>query len=363
MQTGFQHPNGLFNLEWTVFSTSFFVILEFDSIECRGGLMKKLLLIYNPVSGDGRIRSGLSELINLFTAQGYLVTTYPTQKPRDAWLTLEHLENDREQYERIVVCGGDGMMHEALNGWMHGRDMPPLGYIPSGTVNDFANSYGIPKDLQAAALTACTQGWTSLDTGCFNDEYFTYVAAFGVGTSVSYQTPQRRKQIFGSAAYIIEALSTVDFAHWENNCETMEINWEGGSAQGDFLYGMVSNSKYVAGSDLFTRDLFNWHDGLLEGVFFRRPMNLNELNQIIGCLVRSDFNNPICIQVQSPWFEFRSSQTDWTLDGEYGGTHDFVRVEAVPKTLRMILPPEHLDHPEESAEESQHHEEVQKTDE
>ena len=303
--------------------------------------MKKLLLIYNPVSGDGRIRSALSELINLFTSQGFLVTTYPTQKPKDAWETLEHLDNTVENYDRIIVCGGDGMMHEALNGWMRGTEMPPLGYIPSGTVNDFASSYGISKDLIKAAEHACTPGWTSLDTGRFNDEYFTYVAAFGVGTSVSYQTPQKRKQIFGSAAYFIEALSTVDFAHWENNCESMEISWQGGTAQGDFLFGMVSNSKYVAGSDLFTRDLFNWHDGLLEGVFFRRPMNLNELNQIIGCLIRSDFNNSsVCFQVQSPWFEFKSSQTEWTLDGEYGGMHDHVTITAIPETLRMILPPE-----------------------
>ena len=134
----------------------------------------------------------------------------------------------------------------------------------------------------------------------------------------------------------------MDFTHWENNCETMKITWEGGEAQGDFLYGMVSNSKFIAGTEVFTSDLFNWHDGLLEGIFIRRPMNLVELNTIIGCITRSDYNNPLFIQAQSPWFTFESHHSAWTLDGEFGGIHDHVEARAIHSGIKIALPKDHI---------------------
>lgn len=278
-------------------------------------------------------------LIDQMTKMGFLVTVYPTQFSGDAKLTIER---EGKHFDRIVVCGGDGMMHEAVNGWIKGSDMPLLGYIPSGTVNDFASTHEIPKDIFQAAAIACGDAYTSLDVGQFNDEYFSYVAAFGVGTSVSYQTPQRKKQRLGPAAYILELLNTVDFTHWENNCETMKISWEGGSAEGDFLYGMVSNSKFIAGTEVFTSDLFNWHDGLLEGIFIRRPMNIVELNTIIGCITRLDFNNPLFVQAQSPWFDFESHHSAWTLDGEFGGIHDHVKARAIKSAIKIALPKDHI---------------------
>lgn len=297
--------------------------------------MKKMLLLYNPAAGDGRIAGSLSQIVDEMTKKGWLVTVYPTQSRKDGQRFMASLDGS---YERVVVCGGDGMFHEALNGWMESQSKPLLGYIPSGTVNDFANSHDLPRDLITAADIAAGHWQTTLDVGQFNDEYFSYVAAFGIGTQVSYQTPQDKKKRLGHLAYVLEALNSVDFTRWENNCETMKITWPGGMCEGDFLYGMVSNSKYVAGTDLFTKDLFNWHDGLLEGLFVRRPMNLTELNQIIGCLTHSQFDNPLIVQVQAPWFEFETRTCAWTLDGEYGGVHDHVRTEAVPNALHMVLP-------------------------
>ena len=302
--------------------------------------MKKMLLLYNPVAGDRRIQNSLSDLVNQMTGMGYLVTVYPTQKPGDASEKLKNL--DLSGCDRLVVCGGDGMLHEALNGWMAGKNMPLLGYIPSGTVNDFANSHEIPLKLSEAAEIAGGDWWAPIDVGQFNEEYFSYVAAFGLGTSVSYLTAQERKNRLGSIASVLEALGRVDFAHWENNCETLEIEWEGGSLQGDFLYGMVSNSRYIAGSDLFTRNIYNWHDGLLEGVFIKRPMNISELNQIISCLMRSSFDNPLMMQVQSPWFRLKGENIPWTLDGEYGGVHDIVEARAVSSALNLALPKSHV---------------------
>ena len=302
--------------------------------------MKKLLLIYNPVSGDGRIVPALSSIVDLMTKEEYLVTVYPTQKPLDAQEQIEEIAHD---FDRIVVCGGDGMLHEAINGWLSSPKMknkaPILGYIPTGTVNDFASTHQISKDPIEATKIAGGGHWESVDIGQFNDQYFSYVAAFGIATAVSYQTPQRLKQKLGLLAYVLEALNSVDFSHWENNCETMKISWQDHEIEGDFLYGMVSNSQYVAGQDFFKSSLFDWQDGLLEGLFIRRPMNIIDLNTIIGGLTRGDFSHPLFVLAQSPWFDFETHQSKWTLDGEYGGTQDHVKIQVVPNAINIAMPP------------------------
>lgn len=297
--------------------------------------MRKLLLLYNPQSGDGRIRQALPDLCEYYTKNEYEVTVHPTQFPKDA---ADQIEKRASGFDCITVCGGDGILHEAINGLIRSKTHTVLGYIPTGTVNDFANTHQIPKDIMEAARITVEGHQDTIDAGLFNEEYFSYVAAFGIGTAVSYQTPHESKKILGSLAYILQALSIVDFTHWENNCQNMKIRWQGGECEGDFLFGMVSNSRYVAGMDQFTRDLFDWKDGLLEGLFVRRPMNLTELNTIIGGVARSDFSSSLFVQVQSPWFEFDGDQTSWTLDGEFGGEHTHVKARTAPLAFEMRLP-------------------------
>ncbi len=145
--------------------------------------MEKLLLVYNPKSGDGRIRAQLAKVIEIFSNANYRVEVYATKRENDG---MEWIEKVGCEFDRIVVCGGDGMFHEAVNGWFQSRSKAPLAYIPSGTVNDFANTHNIPKnDVEAATMIASDGMIDQIDAGLFNDTYFSYVAAFGFATSTA----------------------------------------------------------------------------------------------------------------------------------------------------------------------------------
>lgn len=297
--------------------------------------MKKVFFVYNPNSGNGRVKASLSDLIQYFSSLNVDVVVYPTRMPRDATRRLRDLGND---YSLIIVAGGDGLLHEAINGLIPARVETPVLYLPSGTTNDFANTHKIPFDLLEAATLVEDGKREILDVGKFGNEYFSYVAAFGVATHVSYATPQEDKKRLGRLAYINTALTTVDFIHWENNSAQMKVRWEDGEFEGDFLYGSISNSRYIAGSDSFVEDLYDWKDGKMEGFFIRRPMNIVELNAIIASIQKRDYENEFFIRVQSAWFEIESTPTAWTLDGEYGGTVDHIRLEVVPQALHVIVP-------------------------
>ena len=164
--------------------------------------MKTALFLFNPHAGKGNIKSGLSKITDTLTRAGFLVTVYPTQARGDAY---EKILLWGLSYDRIVVAGGDGMLHEALNAVMKLERKVDLAFIPSGTANDFAIANKIPKAVDKAVELAAGEQRRTIDIGSFNGEYFSYVAAFGAITDIPYTTDQAAKNNLGYLAYLLNA--------------------------------------------------------------------------------------------------------------------------------------------------------------
>ena len=181
--------------------------------------MEKLLFVYNPCSGKGQIRGSLSQVIEILSKKGYDVTVYPTKRELDG---CETVEKRAKEFDLIVCSGGDGTLDEVVTGLLRSGQKRVLGYIPAGSTNDFANSLGIPKQMEQAARLITDGVPFSCDIGKFNDNYFVYVAAFGMLTDVSYQTRQDLKNALGHAAYVLEAMKrmgTWRSSHLHVECE------------------------------------------------------------------------------------------------------------------------------------------------
>ena len=117
--------------------------------------MKKLLFIYNPHAGKGRIPAQLHNVIQVFQSHGYLTTLYATQGQGDGVWAAAALGGD---YDRVVCCGGDGTLSEVVTGLHSLERMPLLGYLPAGTTNDFSKTLELPSDLSEAAELAVKAG-------------------------------------------------------------------------------------------------------------------------------------------------------------------------------------------------------------
>ena len=161
----------------------------------------KLLFVFNPRSGKGLIREHLVDIVDVMVKAGYEVTIYTTQAQGDA---IKKIKEEAKNYDRVVCSGGDGTLDEVVTGMQQSEVNVPIGYIPAGSTNDFANSLGIPKDMVEAARVAVGDKPFPCDVGYFNGDTFVYVAAFGIFTEVSYKTPQQLKNVLGHAAYILE---------------------------------------------------------------------------------------------------------------------------------------------------------------
>lgn len=294
--------------------------------------MKKLLFIYNPNAGTGVLKPKLSDVLDTFVKAGYEVTVYPTQKYHDG---LAKIQSCAETYDLIVCSGGDGTLDEIVTGMQMKELNMPLGYIPAGTTNDFASSLGIPKDILQAADTAVNGTSFPCDVGKFNEDYFIYIAAFGLFTDVSYETKQSMKNILGHLAYVLEGARRI----FNIPSYKIKVTYERGSFEDEFIFGMVTNSRSVGGFKGIIGSEIVFDDGEFEVTLLKTPKNPIELNDLLGAIVMKQINpeRMYCFKSGEVTFECEE-EIPWTLDGEYGGSHRKVLVSDRKQALRIMVP-------------------------
>lgn len=292
---------------------------------------KKLLFIFNPFSGKGQVKNKLFEIVDQFVKSGFEVTVYPTQKPQDA---MELVEQRAGEYRLVVCSGGDGTLDETVTGMMKREERIPIGYIPAGSTNDFANSLDIPKNMEQAARIAVEGQPFPCDIGSFNGDYFVYIAAFGLFTDVSYATSQELKNRIGHIAYILEGVKRLPAVQSYH----LQVTWDGQTIEDEFIYGMVTNSTSAGGFKNITGKHVELDDGLFEVTLIRMPKNPIELNEIIASLTNLIDSTDSIYTFKADHISIQSlEEIPWTLDGEYGGTHGRVEIRNEKQAVQIMV--------------------------
>lgn len=294
---------------------------------------RQMLFIINPRSGKGQIRPKLLDILNLFSAAGYQVQVHITQHALDA---KQVVVSDGGKKDLIVCSGGDGTLNEVISGMMQidPARLPQLGYIPAGSTNDFASSLGLPKQMPAAARMAVTGTGFPVDIGSFcEDRHFVYVAGFGAFTDVSYMTPQDRKNLLGHQAYMLEtvrSLTTIKSYH-------MSFSWEGQRLEGEFIFGMVTNTISVGGFKGLVNQDVSLNDGLFEVLLIRTPKNPADLSALVTEIFTKDEPaSELVYRFKTRELDIHSEEAvDWVLDGEFGGSRTDVHVENLCQRLEI----------------------------
>lgn len=292
-----------------------------------------MLFLFNIKAGTSGIRNKTADIIDIFTRGGYDVLAHPSQSATDM---EDFIKARGNEFDVVVTCGGDGSLNDTINGLMALENPPALGYIPTGTMNDFAASHHLSNNMMIAASDIVHGDITYTDVGCFNGRYFSYVAAFGAFTDVSYDTPQSTKNILGKSAYILEAVKRIPLLgsnHMKIKCNDLEF-------ENDFIYGMACNSLTVGGISLDRKGDLELDDGRFNVILIRKGISdiLNAsvmLNSVLMGLEKSkhiDFirTNRVTITSDKP--------ISWTLDGEFGGDVTEATIECIEKNLKIIVP-------------------------
>lgn len=283
-------------------------------------MAKKMLFIFNPKSGKGKIKNALFDIVERFTRADYDVTVYPTAAAGDC---TKKTVSSAADFDVVVISGGDGTLNEAISGM---TSLPiasrrPIGYIPAGTMNDFASTNNISSSPLDAVDDIINNKPFSYDIGMFNGKRFLYVAAFGAFTDVAYATPQFNKNIFGPAAYFFEGIKSLPKIKGIDVSITTDT---GESVHTTASLVLIMNSTSVAGIEFGKFYDIDTADGKFEIVVIDHGVSLFNLPTIISSVKNGKTSiNGIKLMSASSAIIKTGEPEKWTLDGEYGGETDY----------------------------------------
>ena len=290
---------------------------------------EKILLILNPVAGEGASKLWVYDMIEILSKKYDTVSVHISKCAGDIKkAAFEHAA----EYDAVVCAGGDGTLSEMIDGVVSSGASPLLGYMPIGTTNDFANGHGISRNLKTAMKRFVEGDEHYYDVGVLGERPFAYVAAFGAFTDVAYQTAQDKKTDLGIIAYLIEAAKRLP------EMKSIHLSYEidGKTESGDFIYGMVSNSKNVSGMKFFDIKDENLSDGEMEITLVRFPKNVVELQTAIKGLLNPKIKCATVIRATASKVRFSfDNEVAWTTDGEYGGDYKDVEVSVLPERMHI----------------------------
>jgi YegS/Rv2252/BmrU family lipid kinase len=292
----------------------------------------KMLFIINPVAGRTHSKNNLQHIIELFKSHGYHVSVKKTSYRGHATeLVMKHGEN-----HDIIICnGGDGTLNEVISGVMRLGKTINIGYIPSGTTNDFASSLNLSDKIETAAMTILSGKPRKVDIGLFGDNrYFSYIASFGAFTGSSYSTPQSYKNLIGHLAYVLDGMR--DIPNIRPHHVRIEAN--GNTYEGDYLFGAVSNSISIGGLLKLDTNQVDLNDGLFEIILIKNPKTPLDLSRMLLSISKKEYSDKSIqfIKAQEAVF-YMDEVIPWSIDGEFEAGMNIVRIQNITNAISIMV--------------------------
>ena len=296
---------------------------------------KKLLFIMNPKAGVMLAPKYMASIIESFSKAGYLTQVLMTEGKGDA---RDFAAEYGAESDIVVVSGGDGTLNEVINGLLSEGLKTPIGYIPAGSTNDFANSVGLPKNIHECVDRIINGTAGAVDIGSFNGRYFSYVASFGAFTSVTYSVPQNIKNIFGHAAYVMSGITELA------NLKSIhaKITLEPGTPEeevheDDYVLGAICNSKSIGGILNLEKLDVDMNDGLMEVLMIKMPKDLIALGDIAASTLGGTFSSGQIEKYSARNITVELDEgTHWTLDGEYEAGSDVCEIKTLESAISLV---------------------------
>ena len=292
-------------------------------------LDKRALLIMNPVAGRKQIQRYSVKVIRSLMDQGYLVSTMVTSGRGDARDWAARYGDD---YDLLVCAGGDGTLNECASGLADAELSVPLGYIPCGSTNDSAAALGLDTDICREAERIAEGGRKQYDIGCFGERYFLHHALFGAFTWMAYSTDQEQKNVLGYGAYVLDALKNLS----KLKPVSLFLSADGVASEGEYVFGVVSTNRHIAGIYELPAELVGDADGKLAAVLIQTPKTVLDWDALAHSLLTGDLQCPLLKVLTAQEFRIRTQdKIEWSLDGESSGGRTEVCIRAKKAFLTL----------------------------
>ena len=283
--------------------------------------MKQAVFLYNTQSGKGKAARSVEAICTVFRAYGYEI------EPRLIDFSANPFDGN-ETIDLMVVAGGDGTVNYVVNAMKRkGLDIP-LGVIPSGTANDFARALGMSREPLEAARQIASGGVERVDVGCVNGLWFVNIFSFGIFTTTSQRTPDKRKHRIGKLAYIIEGVKEFRSMH----AVPLEIEADGDRFDLRSLMVLIFNGETAGGFHLARRSSIK--DGLFDCILLEKKNFFR--STLAMCRYLAGGQPKIVRHLQARTIDIRSTVNEPTdVDGQKGAEFP-LHIECIAGGLRIM---------------------------
>jgi diacylglycerol kinase (ATP) len=292
-------------------------------------------LFLNPIAGRGRAKRRLPRILALLEETGIHVVVHQSVAAGD--LERQVREAVTGGATQLIVAGGDGSIHEAVNGIMAAGGGAALGIVPVGTGNDFAKAAGIPLDWEAATTLLARRiadgaPPRSVDLGRMNERWFANGAGIGLDARVTKIARSYRWPI-GDLVYLVAIFHTMldGIATPQLLIEADEFRWDG-----PLTLANVSNGPWVGGM-FHIAPMAKNDDGRLE-LLIAAPVTRRRILQLLPKLVRGNhMAEPEIVHAGVRRVKVSASAAVPShLDGEVQPMQSEFEIEILPAALRLL---------------------------
>ena len=199
--------------------------------------MRNILLLYNPVAGDGQFRFSLDRFMEIFSEKDYEVRMFRSKEPGDMAAYLK--DCDFTDTEALFVAGGNGTINEVVGALMRLGRRVPIGLIPAGIENDFAKALGFGKELEDNLTELARMEPVQVDVACANNQYFINMCTGGALADI-IQVSDDMRAVLGRGAYYLKGMSSLHRAKRFR----LKIVADGDVYEDEFALFLIINGKF-----------------------------------------------------------------------------------------------------------------------
>ncbi|MDM5298665.1 YegS/Rv2252/BmrU family lipid kinase [Bacillus pumilus] len=199
---------------------------------------KKAMLIYNGNAGQKNIEKILGQTVPFLSLHIDELILKPTRQPKDAYQFCREID---ETVELLIILGGDGTVHECMNGIGGLTNRPAVAILPGGTCNDFSRTLGIPQQMQKAAQVIVDGTEKKVDLIKAEDRYLLNFWGIGLIAETSNNINDKEKAVLGKISYFTSAIRTLQQTDpFYVHIQTEEVDWEE-----EAVIVLVMNGHYI----------------------------------------------------------------------------------------------------------------------
>ena len=289
-------------------------------------------MIVNPKAGKAKSKKYIENILINLRNCGCKVTLEITTPERNA---MRIIEEHKLEDEKIIVWGGDGTLNETLRGLQSSNQDAPIAFIPKGTTNDFGHSLKVSFDELAVSRNINNYVEKEVDMGLIDDSPFNYVVSFGLFSKASYLTSRKWKNRIGKAAYYLNGSKEI----FRIKQHKIKIILKDQTIEDEFIYGSISNSKYMGGFPVFRKQNVTLDDGEFEVLLAKKPRNIFSTILVVIKILTGNLNDEHItffktseLKIQFPY------ELGLAVDGEYGGKKRKFEIKASKKKTKYLVP-------------------------